>query len=72
MMFQPTDKITLILEARQWEAIMQLMSDGPYRVVAPLLAELQGQWQRQLTPPAPMVAPSPALKVVGAEEDAAE
>jgi hypothetical protein len=50
----PTDKIPVTLEAQSWEQIMRVLADAPFRVVAPLIAEIQNQCarQRQTTPEA--------------------
>jgi hypothetical protein len=43
----PTDKIPVTLQAQQWEAIMHILSDAPYRVSAPLISEIQNQCIQQ-------------------------
>jgi hypothetical protein len=47
---QPTDKIPVTLEAQAWEAVMRVLSEAPYRVVAPLIGEIQ----RQCVAPVPL------------------
>jgi len=42
----PTDKIPVVLEAQSWEQIMRVLADAPFRVVAPLISEIQAQCQR--------------------------
>ena len=42
----PTDKIPVTLEAQSWEQIMRVLADAPFRVVAPLIAEIQNQCAR--------------------------
>ncbi len=39
----PDERMTVTLEAQQWEAAMRVLADGPYRIVAPLIAEIQRQ-----------------------------
>ena len=39
----PTDKIPVTLEAQAWETVMRVLSEAPYRVVAPLIGEIQRQ-----------------------------
>jgi hypothetical protein len=39
----PTQPLTVTLEAQQWEQVMRLLADGPYRVVAPLIQAIQQQ-----------------------------
>ncbi len=43
----PTDNIPVTLEAQAWETVMRVLSEAPYRVVAPLIGEIQGQCMRQ-------------------------
>jgi hypothetical protein len=43
----PTDKLPVTLEARAWETVMRVLSEAPYRVVAPLIGEIRGQCMRQ-------------------------
>jgi hypothetical protein len=45
----PTDKIPVTLEAQAWESVLRVLSEAPYRVVAPLIGEIQGQCMRQQT-----------------------
>lgn len=51
---EPTDKLTIVLEAQQWNVLLAQLAEGPYRVVAPLLQAIQQQCSAQQ-------APSPAL-----------
>lgn len=39
----PTHPLTVTLEAQQWNAVMALLAEGPYRVAAPLIQEIQRQ-----------------------------
>jgi hypothetical protein len=39
----PNDKISLELEAQQWQQVMDVLLDGKFRVVMPLIQELQKQ-----------------------------
>jgi hypothetical protein len=43
----PTDKIPVTLEAQSWEQILRVLADAPFRVVAPLIAEIQRQCVRR-------------------------
>jgi hypothetical protein len=43
----PTDKILVTLEAQAWETVMRVLSEAPFRVVAPLISEIQAQCMRQ-------------------------
>ena len=40
---QPTDFLPVTLEARQWETVMQVLADAPYRVAAPLIDGIRSQ-----------------------------
>jgi hypothetical protein len=42
-MMQPTDKLPVTLEAQAWETVMRVLSEAPYRVVAPLIQDIQRQ-----------------------------
>ena len=42
-MFQPEDKVSIVLEAQQWNAVIAVLSKGPYEVVAPLIQEINQQ-----------------------------
>jgi hypothetical protein len=70
-MLQPTEKLTITLEAQQWDMVMRLMSEGPFRVVAPLLAEIQAQCARQAGG-APMAAAGAAPGRLAAANGAAD
>jgi hypothetical protein len=39
----PTDKLPVTLEAQAWETVMRVLSEAPYRIVAPLISEIQRQ-----------------------------
>ena len=49
----PTDKVPVVLEAQSWELIARVLADAPFRVVAPLIAEIQRQCAGH-SEPAPM------------------
>ena len=40
----PTDKIPLTLEVQQWQIVVNLLAEGPYKLSAPLIASLQEQF----------------------------
>lgn len=39
----PNDRIAVTLEAAAWETILRVLSDAPYRIVAPLVQSIQAQ-----------------------------
>lgn len=49
---EPTDKLDVTLEARQWEAVMHVIAKSPvpYEIVAPLITEIQRQCVAQQQP----------------------
>jgi hypothetical protein len=49
-MMSPTDMLSVSLEARQWETVLQLLAEAPFRVVAPLLTEIQRQCTERPAP----------------------
>ena len=42
-MIDRTSRLTVMLEAQQWDAVLNALADGPYRVTAVLIAEIQRQ-----------------------------
>lgn len=50
----PNERIAVTLEAQSWDLIARVLADAPFRIVAPLIAEIQNQCarQRQTTPEA--------------------
>jgi len=47
-----TDRIVVCLDRQQWQAILHVLSDGPFRVVAPLIQQIQEQAAQQDNKPA--------------------
>jgi hypothetical protein len=45
--------VTLTLAAGHWEAVMQVLNNGPYGVVAPLISSIQQQCMRHAEVPPP-------------------
>jgi hypothetical protein len=39
----PQQPLSVTLTAEQWEAVMRLLADGPYRIAAPLIQTIQQQ-----------------------------
>lgn len=39
----PTERLAVTLEAQQWNAVIAVLSEAPYRVAAPLIGEIQRQ-----------------------------
>lgn len=48
----PTDKLVICLDRQQWQSLLQVLSDGPFRVVAPLIQAIQDQAAQQDSNPA--------------------
>ena len=40
-MIDRTSRLTVVLEAAAWDQVLNALADGPYRVTAPLIAEIQ-------------------------------
>ena len=55
----PTDRLSVELEAQQWNTLLNLLANGPFREVQPLMVAIQGQLQ---APPAfrPPAVPRPS------------
>jgi hypothetical protein len=49
---QPTDELTVRMTAAEWNQILAVLSDGPYRVVAPLILKIRDQGMAQDLQPA--------------------
>lgn len=41
---QPTDKFAITLDAQQWQQVIDVLADGRFRVVMPLIQEIQRQF----------------------------
>jgi hypothetical protein len=69
--------ISVTLTAEQWQAVMQVLSNGPYHTVAPLIGSIQQQCMRHSVPERPTEAsvrngtPAPFNRAAwaGAESD---
>jgi hypothetical protein len=42
--------ISVVLTAEQWQTVMQVLANGPYAAVAPLIGAIQQQCMRHLAP----------------------
>jgi hypothetical protein len=42
--------IVVTLTAEQWQTVMQVLANGPYSAVAPLIGSIQQQCMRHLVP----------------------
>jgi hypothetical protein len=40
---QSTDEITVTLNAAEWNQVLALLGEGPFRVVAPLITKIHDQ-----------------------------
>jgi hypothetical protein len=47
MSFKPEQKLSVTLRAEQWNQVLALLADGPYRVVNPLIVDVQMQLMSQ-------------------------
>lgn len=43
MVLNATDPIAVTLTAQEWEAVMRMLSDQPYKMVAPFIQSIQSQ-----------------------------
>jgi len=50
-MFRDTDELAVTLTVAEWNQVLALLSEGLYRVVAPLIGKIHAQC-RQQEPPA--------------------
>jgi hypothetical protein len=41
--FNPTDRLTVTLEAQQWNQVLAALGEGPFRVVNPIIQALHDQ-----------------------------
>jgi hypothetical protein len=65
--------ITVTLTAEQWQAVMQVLSNGPYSVVAALIGSIQQQCMRYAEPlpeHMPMRVPGGIARPNGIDEEA--
>ena len=46
-MLQPDDELSIRLKARQWNEVLTVLSDGPFRIVAPLIQAIRDQGMAQ-------------------------
>jgi hypothetical protein len=46
-MLQPTDELTVRMTAAEWNQILVVLSDGAYRIVAPLIVKIRDQGMAQ-------------------------
>ena len=40
---EPTDPVTITLQAQQWNTILEVLHNAPYRVAAPLIQSISEQ-----------------------------
>jgi hypothetical protein len=63
---EPNDRLSVILEAQQWNVVLAQLAEGPYRVMAPIINELQQQClaqQRAEEQPEPQPQPQPVTQL---------
>jgi len=56
---EATTPISVTLQAQQWNALLGVLTEGPYRTVAPLIAEITKQAQQAQSPDSPVDAARP-------------
>lgn len=61
-MMNPSTRLIIELEAQQWNVVLATLADGPFRVVASLIQEIQRQCNEQNPNPLPL--PNGSLKEV--------
>ena len=44
---EPTDRLTVTLTAQEWNSLMTLLGEAPFRVVALLIQQIQSQCMAQ-------------------------
>jgi hypothetical protein len=52
-MFQPNDPVSITLVAQEWDQIIALLAEHPYKISAALINKISTQAQRS-GPPAPL------------------
>jgi hypothetical protein len=46
-MLQPTDELTVRMTAAEWNQVLAVLSEGAYRIVAPLIIKIRDQGMAQ-------------------------
>lgn len=62
---QPTDPISITLEAQQWNIVIGALMEAPWRIADPVIRAITGQTTEQ---PQPADQVPPAHKANGADE----
>jgi hypothetical protein len=44
---EPTDRLTVTLTAQEWNTLMTVMGEAPFKTVAPLIGQIQSQCAMQ-------------------------
>ena len=53
----PQQPLTVTLEAQQWQTVMNVLAEAPFRIAQPLIHAIQQQCARQDEAPADNVTP---------------
>jgi hypothetical protein len=53
MSIAPNQRLSVTLEAKDWNTVLAILAEGPYRVVGPILGEIQRQCMAEAGPPRP-------------------
>jgi hypothetical protein len=49
-MIDRTSRLTVMLEAQQWDAVLNILADAPFKIAAPLIQDIQRQCLQQSVP----------------------
>jgi hypothetical protein len=58
-MFAPEQQLTVTLSAERWNMVLTVLGDGPFRVVNPLIQDMQRQLMSQQDEKPDKVIPFP-------------
>jgi hypothetical protein len=64
----PDQPLSVTLSIAQWRVVLETLANGPFRVVGPLIGDIERQCQTQIQ----RMQPPPMMRGNGAEERAHE
>lgn len=50
----PTDEVSVQMTAGEWNQVITILAEGPFRVVAPLIAKIHNHFRPDGTAPTPL------------------